>query len=246
MTFERVDIGDAVTLYHGDCREILPLLPAVDAVITDPVWPNAPEGLFAVDNPESLLSEALQCVTARRIVIVLRYDSDPRFLRAVPERYPFFRVQVLRYAVPERNGRKLGGMELAYSFGEPVSSAPGKRLIPGWSPAATRSAKGESEHPCNRSLFHTQWLVNWWSSEGDVIVDPFMGGGTTVEAALNLGRRVIGIEIKREYFDMTVSRIRDAQARLPLFRPTPFGADAAISRHVEQLELSAAPLKHVR
>jgi site-specific DNA-methyltransferase (adenine-specific) len=78
-------------LYLGDCLKIIPTLGRVDAVITDPVWPNVPPGMFGgVTNPAELLRDALEMVEAKRVVIILRYDSDPRFLAAVPSRWPFF------------------------------------------------------------------------------------------------------------------------------------------------------------
>ncbi len=51
-----------IVIYHGDCREILPTLPKVDAVITDPVWPNCQATFPNIVNPEELLEEALLCV----------------------------------------------------------------------------------------------------------------------------------------------------------------------------------------
>ena len=74
-------------MYCGDCREVLPLIGSVDVVISDPVWPNCPEGLLqGSDDPECLLRACLDLVTAKRLVLVVRSDSDPRFFRAVPER----------------------------------------------------------------------------------------------------------------------------------------------------------------
>lgn len=77
-----------VTIYHGDCREVLPLLRA-EALITDPVWPNS---IFpGVVNPRQLLDDALALSDVARVVIHLGVDSDPRFLGAVPGRWPFLR-----------------------------------------------------------------------------------------------------------------------------------------------------------
>lgn len=79
---------NGIAIYHGDCREVLPGLSS-ESLITDPVWPNSifPE----VENPEQLLAEALQAARVRRVVVHLGGDSDPRFLRAVPDKYPFIR-----------------------------------------------------------------------------------------------------------------------------------------------------------
>lgn len=109
-----VAIGDS-TLYLGDCREVLLGLQA-DVMITDPVWPNAPAGMFpGVADPQLLLKQAFtEMEWLERAVIVLRSDSDPRFLRAVPERLPFFLAQVLQYVMPHYIGRKLGGNGASY------------------------------------------------------------------------------------------------------------------------------------
>lgn len=203
----------------GDALEILGSVGPVDSVITDPVWPNCPAGLLSgSEDPEGLLRQTLALVDCRRLVVVLRDDSDPRFLRAVPERWPFFQRASLPYAVPGYNGRKLGGDETAYCFGEPIPSSPGRRLIPRHGPVAQPERTQPVDHPSPRALSHMRWLVNWWSSPGEMILDPFAGSGTIGMAAVELGRRFIGIEIDRGYVAMAERRIDEAtrQARLEL------------------------------
>lgn len=205
-----VAIGNA-KLYQGDCREVLASL-AFDALITDPVWPNCPPGLLAgADRPTELLREALALTNPTRAAIVLRSDSDPRFLSAVPSGWPFICLQAMPYAVPMYLGRVLGGTEIAYGFGEPCASCRGKRVIPMWGPKAQPSDRPANGHPCSRALVHQKWLVDWWSEATDTVCDPFMGSGTAGVACAFLGRKFIGIEIDSRYFDLSCKRLEDAQ-----------------------------------
>jgi len=217
---EKVIIGNA-TLYLGDCLEILPTFPKVDVVITDPVWPNVPAGLIpGSDDPYALFSSAMEVIELpTRLVIVMRSDSDPRFLSAIPPDMPYFVSQVLQYVMPGYIGRKLGGNEIAYGFGEPIPSSRGFRVIPGMSPKIQPKGRKANGHPCSRALEHFDWLMKWWTIDGDTVLDPFMGSGTTGVAAIAAGRKFIGIEIKREYFDIAIKRIEDAQRQSHLFVP---------------------------
>src|SRR5690606_26931010 len=132
------------------------------------------------DRPQELLQEVLDVApdSIRRVVIILRSDSDPRFLQAVPRRWPFVCVQAMSYAVPMYLGRVLGGTELAYCYGEPVPSREGRRVIPMWGPKAQPGNRRANGHPCSRAMIHMEWLVGWWSEPGETIVDPFCGSGT--------------------------------------------------------------------
>jgi site-specific DNA-methyltransferase (adenine-specific) len=196
-----------ITIYHGDCREILPV--AAGACITDPVWPNKPEHLFGGIEPEELLREmtGLLAPDLRQLVVVMRNDSDPRVLRAIPERFPFQQACWLQYALPGYLGRVLGGNECAYVFGRPIPSAPGTRVIPSVSPKAQPSDRPANGHPCSRALIHFRWLVRWFSTAAETVLDPFMGSGTTLVAAKDLGRRAIGIEIEERYCEIAAKRL---------------------------------------
>ena len=206
-----------IDLRLGDAREVLKGV-TVDTIITDPVWPNVPEGLLqGWERPQELLREVLEVLEARRLVIVIREDSDPRFLAAVPERWPFFRVQVLPYSIPSHNGRKLIEREIAYCFGEPIPSKAGQRVIPGKARKA-QPGKKSSAHPCARNLGHMEYLVRWWSMPGETVCDPFTGSGTTARACYRMGRNFVGAEIEPEYHNLALRLIREEQSQLHLFQ----------------------------
>ena len=76
-------------------------------------------------------------------------------------------------------------------------------------------------HPCPRPLNGTKHLLDALSEKGDIILDPFMGSGTTGVAAVKLGRRFIGIEIEPKYFDIARRRITQALAQPDLFIEAP-------------------------
>lgn len=204
------------TLICGDCLDVFGGVPQVDAVITDPVWPNAPAGMFpGVDNPQNLLAAALRYALAERFVIVLRNDSDPRFLQAVGKKHPFLQAMWLRYAAVGHNGRKLTGNEVAYAFGNWPKSKPGRRVLPAIAPVEAKPVSREN-HPCPRSELHMRWLVENWSD--GTVLDPFMGSGTTGIACIRTGRKFIGIEKDPAHFQTAVERIRRElqQELLPL------------------------------
>lgn len=210
----------AATLYLGDCREILPSLQG-SALITDPVWPNCPAGLLmGSDDPTALWCETWEAMPSiQRAAVVMRHDSDPRFLTPVPYRY--LRAVILPYVMPGYIGRFLGGDELAYCFGTPIPSRQGQRVIPGRAPSVQPDGRAANGHPCSRALGHFQFLVRWWSEPEETILDPFMGSGTTGVACAKMGRRFIGIEIEPRYYEIACHRIEQAQRQTDLFIKQP-------------------------
>ena len=209
---------DGITIIHGDCREVLPTLGRLEACITDPIWPG--NSVFLGVEPYSLFQEALDLIQADRLVAHLGCDSDPRFLRGVPERWPFLRVCWLEYACPSYKGRVLYGSDVAYVFGSPPSPRPGAMVLPGKT-VSSRSDRqfqrkngrnksftiraGDLPHPTPRRLQHVRWLVKWFG--GESVIDPFCGSGTTLRAAKDIGCQAIGIEIEERYCEIAAKRL---------------------------------------
>lgn len=206
-----------VTIYHGDAREIVPTLAGGGVVVTDPVWPNAISSLAGADDPAGLFAAVAVHFPAlcRRAVIVLGCDSDPRFLSGMPPALPFYRVAWLRYARPSYKGSLLVGSDVAYIFGE--RKAPmGRTVHPGEVVYSDSEKRRNTIHPCPRRLPHMAWLVGWYSDEGERVIDPFAGSGTTLVAAKNAGRTAVGIEIEERYCEVAAKRL--SQECLPLGR----------------------------
>ena len=198
----------AVTIHHGDCREILPLLAPIDAIITDPVWPNSSPYLVGADEALELFTAAARFFPdlAKRVVVQLGGLSDPRFLIAIPPSLPFMRVCWLAYARPNYFGRFLGQADVAYVFGKPPRPRPGYQIIPAQTISTDSNGK-ENEHPTPRKFAHVAWLTKWFSVEGETILDPFAGSGTTLAAAkIAGGRQAIGIEIEERWCELAAHR----------------------------------------
>ena len=77
----------------------------------------------------------------------------------------------------------------------------------------------DEQHPTRKPVQLMNYLVRLSVRPGGIAVDPFMGSGTTGVACMNLGRKFIGIEIERRYFDIACERISRAQAQGVLFLP---------------------------
>jgi hypothetical protein len=197
-----------ITIYHGDARELASKIPC-HTVITDPIWPDC-EHIFPGVDAASLLHDVLaDCAIAERVAIHLGCYSDPRFLKAVPLFMKFFRVVTLDVARVGYRGRLLMTGDIAYLFGEPPASRPGAHVIPGRMVDSDSSGK-QSDHPCPRKLNHVGWLVRWWSEPTDIILDPFMGSGTSLVAAKNWNRRAVGIEIEEAFCEIASNRLRQS------------------------------------
>lgn len=195
-----------ITIYHADARDVLPTLGPCDVVITDPVWPNAVAELAGSDRPYELFAEvaALFPAITRRVVVHLGCDSDPRFLTAVPAALPFFRVCWLEYVRPHYKGRLLYTSDIAYVYGEPPPSRPGAHVMPGKT-LQNDAQKRVAGHPCARQPQHVRWLVNWFAR--GLVVDPFMGSGTTIEAARACGYSSVGIEVSEAFCEIAAMRL---------------------------------------
>lgn len=189
-------IGNA-TLYLGDCLEILPTLPKVDAVITDPVYPDLDYGWKYVP----IESLGFPC---RQFYF---WMQPPR-----PFPLPFTAMHIWSKAnvyigdhelwepIYEVNGKKLGSVLRESSINSEM--------------AAQMNSDSFFDHPCQKPIKLMRRLVRRTSGR---VLDPFMGSGTTGVACMNLGRQFIGIEIEPKYFDIAYERIENAQRQVRMF-----------------------------
>ncbi len=118
--------------------------------------------------------------------------------------------------LPSAQGRHCWGFNsfspIAY-YGTAPGLNNGSRPSAIWS-AETVEANG---HPCPKPIGWMMWLVSHASLLGEVVIDPFMGSGTTGVACARQGRRFIGIEIDPTYFDIACKRIETAYKQPDLF-----------------------------
>ena len=185
-----------IVIYYGDCRDILPQLPKVDAVITDP-----PYGTGWV-----LGGGSVGEFNARHIQPSWDYFSTDWIELIKAERWAIF--------CPAKRAREINGAALWYRKTNPRPGGPTREAVvchpipyhmDQWEYA---SYNGDNpHHPCQKPKDVMSWLVDGISRESDIVLDPFMGSGTTLVAAKNLGRKAIGIEIEERYCEIAAKRL---------------------------------------
>lgn len=219
-------IGDA-TLYLGDCLEILPTLPKVDAVITDPPYGVNFSGSVTKhtgkrgesyesfdDTPENIELQIVPRVMAS-IEIAKRAAITPGIANA--RLYPKPAGEGVIWYPSGANTGPWGFVthQPIFYYGKCLYLAAGEGRRP--TGFATTERAEENGHPCPKPIGQMKWLVNRASRSGEIVLDPFMGSGTTGVACMNLGRKFIGIEIEPKYFDIACERIENAQRQQRMF-----------------------------
>ena len=191
-----------VSLYCANCLEVLPTIErgSVDAVVTDPPYEVgfADWDKWNSDwlNETKIISPIVAFTCG--IVNVSRYPSP---------------TWILCWAKPGSTRRNITG---GFNHWEPVLLYGKKRIWVDYIylPDCINHVSSDIDHPCPKPVSLMSWLVKITSERDCLILDPFMGSGTTLVAAKNLGRRAIGIEIEERYCEIAVERL--AQAVLPL------------------------------
>jgi site-specific DNA-methyltransferase (adenine-specific) len=228
-----VQIGRA-TLYNADCRDVLPELEA-HACIMDP-----PYGIGLVkktsDYRDSKHFDAGESLRASVL-----YEDDPEQIRALirdvmplvlarTQRALVFSGPAMVWAYPEPAslgsvftmagaGRTAWGFQCTHPvlfYGKDPFLQDGL----GGRPNSHKDDQPNTEkvdHPCPKPVAWMRWAVWRASREGETILDPFMGSGTTGVAAVQMGRSFIGIEREPKYFDIACKRIEDAQRQGDFF-----------------------------
>jgi DNA modification methylase len=224
MTFKeriKVEIGNA-TLYLGDCMDILPTLPKVDAVITDPpygIGENAHRvasrsklakttdyGDFDWDKAPPAAPVIEACVSAGKSAILW----GGNYFELPPARGWLIWDKV--------NSGNFADAEMAWT-NLPMSVRMYRQMWNGM--IREGDERGQVRvHPTQKPLGLMRWCIDW-TKNAETILDPFMGSGTTGVAAIQLGRKFIGIEREPKYFDIACQRIEQAVAQGQLFAPEP-------------------------
>lgn len=219
---------EGVTLYSGDCLEILPTLDtgSIDAVITDPPYgvklkgkrtkrPGSlvNTGYKSLDDNEALVMKVAipavkLCIKLFGRVLVM---PGTRYLWKYPEPRDIGCVFNPSGAGFGRWGFRCFHPILYYGPCPYLASSAGARPNSFKDIAAGEKVEG---FPCPKPLRWMEWLVQRGSLLGDTVLDPFMGSGTTGVACVRTDRNFIGIEINPDYFEIARQRIETAQPRL--------------------------------
>ena len=219
-----MEITENINLLHGDCIDLLPKIPAesIDAVITDPPYflgmtHNGQKGCFndlAICKPfyEELFTE---------YKLVLKPAGCVYFFcdwRSYAFYYPIFDkiLDIKNMLVWVKHGRP---NQNYYGFGHELVIFAGKIKKPTISNVITDiksfnfgadRTNGTKVHPTQKPVELIEKFILDSTSEGDTILDTFMGSGTTSVACINTGRKFIGMELDDNYFSIAKTRIENA------------------------------------
>jgi site-specific DNA-methyltransferase (adenine-specific) len=203
---------EAVTIYHGDCREILPTISGADLVITDPPYGMNFRSNYRlirhdkIANDDKLPLDLIELAInkARRAAYIFcRWDN----LREMP--HP---TSVIAWV---KNNWSMG--DLKHEHGRqweaccfyPKNDHEFITRIPD---VIYAEKTGNELHPTQKPEALINRIIG--ANVGDLILDPFMGSGTTLRSAKDMGRRAIGIELDERYCEVAAKRM--AQEVLPL------------------------------
>ena len=194
-----------VTIYHGDCREILPQLDKVDLVLTDPPYEIGNSWLqtFYGSNGRSILwGEKAKWDTASQeyIDLILAIDAEKVIWGANNYATPptatwlvWDKKQKTNRAEAELAWSTLSSGNKIFRMSR-IDAYFNRRLFP-------------KQHPTEKPWELFVWCIELFSNAA-IILDPFLGAGTTAVAAKKLNRKCIGIEIEERYCEIAANRCR--------------------------------------
>lgn len=207
--------ADGITIFHGDCREILPQVTA-DVLVTDPPYGVDIGTSSDKRRDHKLVKGGYDSFADTRdyfesVVVPSLNAAIDLCSRAAVFTGPHIHAQRKPDAIggiylPSAVARHTWGFK---SFLPVLFYGQAPDLNHGSKATAIRSTEAAStdEHPSAKPLGWMRWLVSLASRPGETVLDPFMGSGTTLRACKDLGSKAIGIEISERYCEIAARRL---------------------------------------
>jgi site-specific DNA-methyltransferase (adenine-specific) len=211
---QRVEVIGRAVLVQADCRDVLPVLPKVDAVVTDP--PHGINWKPRINHKDQPWVDVIDFDI--RTMLVGRFNlvwGGQYFSDVLPPREGWL-TWVKRPIECDfsNDNRSYASTELAWrDWGKP-------RFIAHVWDGGMRAGDADNRtfcHPSQKPIEVMRWCVRQLPDDAQTILDPFMGSGTTGVAAVQMGRDFIGIEREERYFEIACRRIEQAQRQGDLF-----------------------------
>jgi site-specific DNA-methyltransferase (adenine-specific) len=195
---------NGITIYHGDCGDVVPVLQEGMVIVTDQPYGTGwrrggqSEGVFISQPLEQPEWDKWNLEWLRRLPRYKRIAAFAPIQHRGKLCEVLERPTILYY-------RKSNVRPLSVDW-EPIVVSPA--VYPLEIPIKTVYNGDTPHHPCQKPLELMKWVISYVSDKGDTILDPFMGSGTTLIAAKDLGHPAIGIEIEERYCEIAANRLR--------------------------------------
>ncbi len=214
MEYQRKEVIGKATLYLGDCRDILPDLGKVDAVVTDPPYGINKDGQVKTTGGNG----------GRKAHEFLGWDAER------PSREIFNLILNSSENIIIWGGNYFAdllpatGKWLVWDKGQRINQSDGELAWTSYAGALRIKTMNRVEllldetfHPTQKPVKLMKWCIEQLNGNSETILDCYLGSGTTGVAAVQMGRQFIGIEREPKYFDIACRRIEDAQRQGDMF-----------------------------
>jgi DNA modification methylase len=209
---EPVVIGDA-TLYLGDCREILPTLGRVDAVVTDPPYgigmDGGKVGKAEYDKLDWDATTADDAITVAREISQWQIIFGGNYYALPPSGHWLIWDK-------QNDPTTFADFEMAWT-----NIGKSSRMVRHLWSGPYMKVKEARFHPTQKPVAVMEWCIEQLPDPSQTILDPFAGSFSTGVATIRLGRKFIGIEREPKYFEIGVRRIEQAYAQPDMFVTPP-------------------------
>lgn len=217
---------------HGDSYDLIDLIPdnSIDLIVTDPPYEivaGGHGGAFGVENrpyhldvsknenmnvgiTDEMLQQFERVQKATNIYIFCNKNQLRQFFNFYKDKNVDLLVWNKTNPVPMLNNKYLSDLEYIFFARQKgvklfTNSERGSKLF---ITPTNKSDKAKYDHPSVKPQHIVETLILNSSEEGQIVLDPFVGSGTTAIAAKNLGRGFVVIEREKKYYDITINRLK--------------------------------------
>lgn len=215
-----------ITLYHGDSRDVLPTITGpVDLLLTDP-----PYGIEYKSSHRTVRTDVSAAIANDDSLVVVRDVLELAESLLANNRHAYWfasldetlseacacapkGIEVRRTLVWDKQNWGMGDLECDYGqqCEAIIHGTKGKRVLNPPRPASLLSYSRESGatwfHPTPKPVELMKFLILKSTQPGELVLDPFAGGGASLVAAKALGRRAIGVEFEEKYCELIAERL---------------------------------------